>query len=134
MTKSCALMINLITVFTLTEKTLGQTFLELASILTIKLHASPQKRILGLSDKGLPVGISRNSVVTRDALLQLYQVAVSIITAGRRTELTSPRTHGIIHQMNGTSHIVQQSPSLFQTQRGSKKKRTDPVTKIDPQI
>ena len=62
----------------------------------VQLHAYSQKRILGLSDTGIMVGIRQTIVVTRDVLLQLHQAAVNIIKAGRRTELKYLLPNGII--------------------------------------
>ena len=89
--------------------------MDLAIILPVKLHTSSQKRNLGLSDTGLPVGIRQISGVTRDALLHLRQAAARIRKARRRTDLTSPIPHGINIQMNGTSYLAQKSPSFCPT-------------------
>ena len=85
MTTSCALMIKLKPEFTLPKKTSRQTFMELALILIVKLHASSHKRILGIINTGLLVGIHKTSVVARDVLLQLHQAAIRTRKAGRRT-------------------------------------------------
>ena len=107
MTTSCALIIKLKPACKLTEKTSRQALLELAHILKVKLHASSQKNIPGLSNTGLPVGIRQTFVVARDALLQMHQAAGSIRKAGRITELKFPIHHGIIIQMNVTSYLAQ---------------------------
>ena len=130
MTTSCDLVIKLLPVCTIPDNTSRQTLLELALILPVKLHASSQKRILGLRNTGLLVGIRQKIVVTIDVLIQLHQEAVSIRKVGRIMELTSPIPNGIIIQMNGTSYISQRSPSFFPTQRGSHQKRKYPVTKL----
>ena len=108
--------------------------LELILILPVKLHTSSQKRILGLRNTGLLLGICQMSVVKRDALLQLHQAAASIINAVRIIELTSPITHSIILHINGTSYLVKLSSNFFLTQRGLQQNIKELVKKRYPQM
>ena len=116
------------------RKTSRETLFELALIFPVKLHKSSQKRIPGLSDTGITVGIRQTGVITRDASMQLHQASVSIRKSGRKTELTYPIPHVIIIQMNGKSYLAQRSPSCFSTQIESQQKRKEPVTKIYPRM
>ena len=92
--------------------------MELALILPVKMQTSSQKSILGLSDTGLLVGMRQTSMVTRDALMKLHQMAVIIRKIGIRMELTFPIRHGISIHINGTIYIAQRSTRCFPIQIG----------------